>query len=256
MNSALAHPTAFARASAQTVAVAAIDTSTSPARSIVRSGPNVSSTTTWTTRIATSATGTLIQKIHCHGNQCETAPPTTGPAITASPVTPSRTPIAVPRRLGGNTDVTIVRPIGRMIAPPTPCRARHAINMPTPEANAAPAEPSANTASPIDIVRRRPNRSPSAAPVNNSAAKLTPYAVTIHCSDAVDVPRSRRIVSSDVVTTSRSSATMNDAADAAASTQPRRVRRLRDSSIAGAESISSAVMSVRPLVGSRDRQPR
>ena len=224
------------------MARAAIDTSTSPARSIVLSGPNVSPTTAWTTRIATTAIGTLIQKIHCHGNQWEIAPPTTGPAITANPVTPSKMPIAVPRRLSGNSEATIVNPIGSTIAPPTPCRPREAMSAPTPGASAAPAEPSANTARPIDIVRRRPNRSPSAAPVNNIAAKLTPYAVTIHCSDPVAVPRSRRIVSSEVVTTSRSSATMNDATDAAANTQLRRLPPIRVSPAGDSESISCAVM--------------
>ncbi len=121
------------------------------------------------------------------------------------------------------------------------------MSAPMPGANAAPADPSPNTARPTDIIRRRPNRSPSAAPVNSNAAKLTPYAVTIHCSEPVDVPRSRRIVSSDVVTTSRSSATMNDATDAAANTQPRRFHPPSGSSIVDAGSISWAVMSFGPL---------
>jgi hypothetical protein len=50
----------------------------------------------------------------------------------------------------------------------------------------------------------------------SSPAKLRLYAVSVHWSAAGDAPMSRRIVSSAVVTTSRSRATMNEATEARA----------------------------------------
>jgi hypothetical protein len=67
--------------------------------------------------------------------------------------------------------------------------------------------------------RRRPNRSPRAAPVINSTAKLSVYALTVHSSCSIEAPRSSRIVLSAVVTTSASSATINDPTEARARTQ-------------------------------------
>ena len=69
-------------------------------------------------------------------------------------------------------------------------------------------------------IRRRPNRSPSAAPLISSTAKLSVYALTVHSSCSIDAPRCTRIVGSAVVTTSASSATISDAIDATANTQP------------------------------------
>ena len=68
-------------------------------------------------------------------------------------------------------------------------------------------------------IRRRPNRSPSAAPVISSTAKLSVYAFTVHSSCSIDAPRCTRIVGSAVVTTSASSATISDATDATIKTQ-------------------------------------
>jgi hypothetical protein len=69
--------------------------------------------------------------------------------------------------------VTIVNPRGRITAPPTPWTIRAAISVATLVDRAAAAEPTANVASPATSMRRRPNRSPSAAPATSSAAKLT-----------------------------------------------------------------------------------
>jgi hypothetical protein len=62
-------------------------------------------------------------------------------------------------------------------------------------------------------------RSPSAAPVMSSTAKLRLYAFTVHSNSAIEAPSSSRIVLSAVDTTSVSSATISDATDASASTQ-------------------------------------
>jgi hypothetical protein len=47
--------------------------------------------------IAASPIGTLIQKIHSQLIPSTTAPPTSGPAATATPVIAEKTPIAAPR---------------------------------------------------------------------------------------------------------------------------------------------------------------
>ena len=57
-------------------------------------------------------------------------------------------------------------------AAPAPWTARAAISQPTSGASAQAAEASAKSASPAANIRRRPNRSPSAAAVISSTAKL------------------------------------------------------------------------------------
>jgi hypothetical protein len=62
-------------------------------------------------------------------------------------------------------------------------------------------------------IRRRPNRSPSAAPVSSSTANVSVYALTVHCSPSSDACRCERIDGSAVVTTRLSSEAMNNAVD-------------------------------------------
>jgi hypothetical protein len=58
--------------------------------------------------------------------------------------------------------------------------AASAISTPMLGASAEAALAAVNTARPIIIRRRRPNRSPSAAPVSSSTAKVSVYALTVH----------------------------------------------------------------------------
>jgi len=58
------------------------------------------------------------------------------------------------------------------IAAPAPCTDRAAISVPVPGASAHAADASENTDNPTTNTRRRPNRSPSAAPVISRTAKL------------------------------------------------------------------------------------
>ena len=60
-----------------------------------------------------------------------------------------------------------------IIAAPAPCTARAAISQPMPGASAQAAEAAANRPSPAANSRRLPNRSPSAAAVSSSTAKLS-----------------------------------------------------------------------------------
>jgi len=122
--------------------------------------------------IASSPIGTLIQKIHCHAIPCVIAPPTTGPTVAASPVTPPYTPSAHPRRSGGNAAFSSASASGMTSAAPAPWTARAAISVPTEGASAHATEARLNNASPAANTARRPSRSPSAAPVRMRQAKL------------------------------------------------------------------------------------
>src|SRR5579859_1039376 len=103
--------------------------------------------------------------------------------------------------------------------------ARAAINQPTLGARAAPADAAVKRPSPVTSIRRRPKWSPSAAPVKSSTAKLRLYAFTVHWRASIDAPKSTRMVLRALVTTSASSATMNDATDINPRTQPDEVVR-------------------------------
>jgi hypothetical protein len=60
-------------------------------------GPKFSSMRRAISGMMTMAIGRLIQKIHCHARPCAKAPPTTGPAMSATPVTPLKIPSSRPR---------------------------------------------------------------------------------------------------------------------------------------------------------------
>ncbi len=61
---------------------------------------------------------------------------------------------------------------GITMAPPRPCTARAAISQPIDGASAAAALASVKITRPMVNTRRRPNRSPRAAPVNRNTAKV------------------------------------------------------------------------------------
>jgi hypothetical protein len=63
-------------------------------------------------------TGTFSQKIHCQDAPSVTAPPTTEPIATASPLIAPRKPSAAPLRAGGTAELRMVRLSGRTSAPP------------------------------------------------------------------------------------------------------------------------------------------
>ena len=83
---------------------------------------------------------------------------------------PDQAPIARPRRSAGNAPASSVRVSGVTTAAPAPCTARAAISAPVVGASAAAAEAAVNRARPSTNIRRRPKRSPSAAPVSSSTA--------------------------------------------------------------------------------------
>jgi hypothetical protein len=120
------------------------------------SGPKLSFIFVSTSGIARSPIGTLSQKIHCQLMPSTTAPPTSGPAATASPVIALKIPIAAPRFSAGNAALSSARPSGMISAAPAPCAARAPISTPTSGASAAAADAAANTPRPMAKSLRRP----------------------------------------------------------------------------------------------------
>ena len=138
-----------------------------------RPGRSVSVSRESASGINTSPIGTLSQKIHCHERPSTTAPPTTGPKATARPLIPPQAPSASPRFPAGTAALRIVSVSGITSAPPSPCRARARLSASTEGASAAATEPTVKMPSPIEKTRRRPKRSPSAAPVRSSTANVS-----------------------------------------------------------------------------------
>jgi hypothetical protein len=116
--------------------------------------------------------GRLIQKIQRQSNPVAMAPPATGPAISAIPVMPLSIPSALPRCSRGKAAPSSAIASGITNAAPVPCAARAAISAPALADSAQAAEATTNSANPAANMRRRPNRSPSAAPVSSSTANV------------------------------------------------------------------------------------
>ena len=144
-----------------------------PGRSSEPFGPRLSRRRSAASGISARPIGTFSQKIHCQEMPSTTAPPTSGPIATASPLIPPQAPRTSPRRSGETAALRIVSVSGVTIAPPTPWTARAAISHSIDGASAAAAEAAVKMPRPITNRRRRPNRSPRAAPVIKSTAKVS-----------------------------------------------------------------------------------
>lgn len=171
ITSPLAQPALFARTSPQVSPKNPAPASSSPGTSRRGRGPWLSFSFQAQSGISARPIGTFSQKIQCQLIPWTTAPPTTGPAATASPAMPPHIPMAMPRFSLGNASLISVSVSGITIAAPAPCTARAAISAPTVGASAAPADAAVKTARPTQNIRRRPNRSPSAAAVSSEQAK-------------------------------------------------------------------------------------
>ena len=161
----------------------------------------------------------MSQKIQCHEMPLTTAPPTSGPNATARPLIPPHAPSATPRFSAGTAADRIVSVNGITIAPPKPWTARAASRNRIEGASAAAAEAPVKIVSPIASARRRPIRSPSAAPVSRKTAKLSVYALTVHSTPSRPACRSVRMTGSAVVTTRLSSVVMKTAVEVIANVQ-------------------------------------
>src|SRR5262249_31191911 len=208
--SRLPHPTWLPRTRPQTSPNADAVTRTRPRTSSPLRGPKLSRIRVSTSGIVIRPIGTLTQKIHSQLMPSTSAPPTSAPLATDSPVIALTIPIAAPRRSGGNAALRSARPSGITSADPAPWTARATINASTLGASAAATDAAVNRPSPSANSLRRPYRSPTTAPVISSTAKLRLYALTTHSSCSTDAPRSRRILLSAVETANVSSAAINE----------------------------------------------
>ena len=170
--SALPQPARLPRTSPQTRPSTPPVTNARPRRSSAASGPKASGIRARASGASARPSGTLSQKIHCQAMPSVTAPPTSGPVATARPVREKNTPSALPRRSGANAEPTSASASVVISAAPAPWTTRAAISQPIVGASAHAAEATANRASPAANMRRRPSRSPSAAAVISSTAKL------------------------------------------------------------------------------------
>ena len=166
-------PTSLARTRPQTIPTRPALARPSPSRSKLETGPRVSSSRKRMSGTSSSPIGTLSQKIQCQESPLTTAPPTSGPNATARPLMPPQMPNATPRRPAGTAADRTVSVSGMTIAPPTPWAARATSRARIDGASAAAADATVKIAMPIANSRRRPNRSPRAAPVNSSTANVS-----------------------------------------------------------------------------------
>ena len=77
----------------------------------------------------TTPIGTLTMKIHCQPKLSTSTPPSSGPAMVATPATAPHMPIGAPRLAGGNIAVMNAIVCGAIAAAPSPCTARAAISI-------------------------------------------------------------------------------------------------------------------------------
>jgi len=142
-----------------------------------------------------------------------------GPMISAQPVMLLKMPRARARSSRPNVPLRIAIASGITSAAPAPCSARAAISAVALLASAQAADATTNRPIPAANMRRRPKRSPSAAPVSSSTAKVRLKALTVHCSVSTALPKSARMVAKAVVMIMASSAIMKDASAVTPSTQ-------------------------------------
>src|ERR1700678_711564 len=118
--SGLDQPTPLARISPQTRPRAPPVASARPSGSRPAAARAVGVSLTRISGIRARPIGTFSQKIQGQATPCATAPPTTGPAATASPVTLVKMPIAQARRCGGDPADSSANASGTNSDPPPP----------------------------------------------------------------------------------------------------------------------------------------
>ncbi len=222
--------------------------STAPSRSscLAASGSADSGTCLSATRTTTAASGRLMRKIRRQVDTSTIQPPRNGPTAPATPPSPDHAPIAFIRSPGANDACRIASAPGVSSAPPTPWIARAATRVLTFGARPHSSEPSANHATPTTKIRRRPNRSPREPPSRMKAARVSVYALTVHCRPAASASSASPIRGRAMLTTVPS---MN--ANAEPSTVARSTQRPAGSpyrtSRAAAGPVDAGVIDVSPL---------
>jgi hypothetical protein len=171
--SGLVHPTMLLRTRAHTTPSSPLLPSAMPVRSRWRCAPWLS--VRWRRASTTSSrpSGTLTQKIQRQPADPARPPPTSGPSAAPSPPTPPHAPSTFPRRCGAVATVRRVSVTGVNRAAPAPWATRAAMRASTDGASAAATEAAVNRPTPSTKTRRRPNRSPRAAPASTSTANVS-----------------------------------------------------------------------------------
>ena len=116
--------------------------------------------------------GRLTRNTDPHQKCSRRNPDAIGPIAAPAPEMPAQMAIALARSRPGNTFVRIDSVEGMTNAAPTPITARETITIAESSANAPSREPSPNTTRPACSAPLRPKRSPRAAAVNSSPAKI------------------------------------------------------------------------------------
>ena len=169
----LVHPWALPRTKPRTIPNRPMLTRPTPTRSRRARAPWDSDSFHQARGARTAPTGTFNQKMYCHDHPVVTAPPTRGPIATAAPPMAPHSPNAMLRRWAGTAALRRVSDRGMIMAPPAPWMARAVTRKAMLGDSAAMAEAVVNRTMPRTKIRRRPNRSPTAAADSNSTAKVS-----------------------------------------------------------------------------------
>ena len=121
----------------------------------------------------TTPIGRLMRKIQRQLAASTTRPPRLGPIAVASPLTPPQMPMAAPRLSAGNTAATMLKVLGIIAAPPSPCTTRKATSSSMLGARPQASDESVKSAMPATKSSRRPYRSPRRPSVTSVTANIS-----------------------------------------------------------------------------------
>ena len=133
----------------------------------------VSGTKTKTAINTTTPIGTLIKNAQCHEKSVVSQPPTSGPIAAMPPIVAPHTAKAAARDLPTKTAFRIDSEEGRIIAAPTPCKARAPMMVTGLPDIATSTLETTKTTRPITKISRLPNRSARRPATMSSDAKVS-----------------------------------------------------------------------------------
>jgi hypothetical protein len=137
-------------------------------------------------------TGKLMKKTQRQPTVVTRRPPRRGPAEAAMPATAPHRPKARERSAGeGYACCRRASEPGTISAAPSPSTRRAATSDPVFGARPQAADAAMNTTTPVQKIRRLPNRSPSAPPVSRRPAKTRVYPSVIHWMPVSEADSSR-----------------------------------------------------------------
>src|SRR4051812_14231461 len=153
-----------------------------------------------------------------HQYDLSSAPPTIGPAATATPLVAPHRPIARARAARSwNRLEMIDRVVGKITAAPRPARARQAMSVSGVLLHALPREPARYVTSPISSAPLRPNRSLSEPAASTNPANTRLKTSTIHSRSPVVADSSLVRVGSETFTIMVARLMVNEARHSTAS---------------------------------------